>query len=75
MLRRQLGALVVFLVLATPAVAIDSAVLVYGLDRLSDEHFDRILTAPEITHVCFQVIMPPGPLPALTRERCAPPAA
>ncbi len=48
-----------------------SAVIVYGLNRIDEESYQRILQAPEITYVCFQQIMPEGPLPALVRMRCA----
>ncbi len=51
--------------------AIRTAVIVYGLDRLSEDAYRRILTAPEVDYVCFQQIMPEGPLPELTVARAA----
>ncbi len=53
------------------AEAMRSAVIVYGLNRLSEEDYRRILAAPEVDYVCFQQIMPEGPLPELTCSRAA----
>jgi len=49
--------------------AIRTAVIVHGLDRLSEDAYQRILTAPEVDYVCFQQIMPAGPLPEPTVSR------
>ena len=66
------GCLVVLAVSArAEETRIKSAVIVYGLNRLDEDSYQRILTAPEIAYVCFQQIMPEGPLPELTVTRCA----
>ena len=56
---------------AQAAEKMKSAAIVYGLNRVEPDAWQRIVDAPEITYVCFQLIMPEGPLPALVRERCA----
>lgn len=50
---------------------VETAVIIYGLDRVSEESYQRILTSPHVRYVCFQQVMPAGPVPELGRRRCA----
>lgn len=75
-MRRTIGLLMLGAVVAaaTPVGAQDedtirTAVIVYGLDRIDEAAYQRILTAPQVQYVCFQQIMPEGPLPELTVSR------
>lgn len=58
-------------VCAQDADQIRTAVIVYGLDRLSEEEYQRILTAPEIDYVLFQQILGEDGVPELTCSRAA----
>lgn len=57
--------------LARDADRIRTAVIVYGLDRLTEEAYQRILTAPEVEYVLFQQTLREGGIPELTCTRAA----
>lgn len=50
---------------------IRTATIVYGLNRLDDEAYQRILNAPEVEYVCFQQTLREDGVPELTRTRAA----
>ncbi len=74
-MKRLSVTLAILMVLSTVGFAaaenIRTAVIVYGLDRLSEDEYQRILTAPQVDYVLFQQIMREEGVPELTCERAA----
>lgn len=50
---------------------IEAACLPYALHRLTQADYERFLHAEEVRYVCFQQIMPGGPIQRLAIQRCA----